>query len=126
MLTADEVDLAAVYRVTRQPWREGGALDFDDLILLPVRLLEAHPDVLAAVQARYRWISVDEYQDVNQAQYQLLRLLTAGGANLCVIGDPDQAIYGFRGADRRYFLPFQQDYPRRGCCASATTTARRS
>ena len=93
---------------------------------LPIRLLEEHPDVLAATQARYRWISVDEYQDVNAAQYRLLRLLTATGSdnlprrhgehgddsiNLCVIGDPDQAIYGFRGADRRYFLQFEQDYP---------------
>jgi DNA helicase-2/ATP-dependent DNA helicase PcrA len=109
--------------------RAGDAVDFDDLILLPIRLLEEHPDVLAAVQARYRWISVDEYQDVNAAQYRLLRLLTAPpspqpwgeqthppelggrGANLCVIGDPDQAIYGFRGADPRYFLQFEQDYP---------------
>ena len=81
------------------------------MILLPIRLLEDHPDVLAATQARYRWISVDEYQDVNAAQYRLLRLLTGGGANLCVIGDPDQAIYGFRGADHRYFRQFAQDYP---------------
>jgi DNA helicase-2/ATP-dependent DNA helicase PcrA len=87
------------------------AVDFDDLILLPIRLLEEHPDVLAATQARYRWISVDEYQDVNAAQYRLLRLLAGDGVNLCVIGDPDQAIYGFRGADRRYFLQFEQDYP---------------
>ena len=58
--------------------RENNAVDFDDLIVLPIRLFEAHPDVLAAVQARYRWISVDEYQDVNQAQYRLLRLLTSG------------------------------------------------
>ena len=54
---------------------------------------------------------MDEYQDVNLAQYRLLRLLTAGGANLCVIGDPDQAIYGFRGADRRFFLAFGDDFP---------------
>ena len=67
--------------------------------------------MLAAVHETYRWISVDEYQDVNLAQYRLLRLLTAGGANLCVIGDPDQAIYGFRGADRRYFLAFGDDFP---------------
>ncbi|MBW7884991.1 MAG: UvrD-helicase domain-containing protein [Caldilineaceae bacterium] len=87
------------------------ALDFDDLILQSVRLLAEHPDVLAAVQERYRWISVDEYQDVNVAQYRFLRLLTSGGANLCVIGDPDQAIYGFRGADRRFFLSFLADYP---------------
>jgi DNA helicase-2/ATP-dependent DNA helicase PcrA len=91
--------------------RENNAVDFDDLIVLPIRLLEDHPDVLAAIQARYPWLSVDEYQDVNQAQYRLLRLLTSGGANLCVIGDPDQAIYGFRGADRRYFFQFEHDYP---------------
>lgn len=102
--------------------RAGDAVDFDDLLLLPIRLLEEHPDVLAAVQARYRWISADEYQDVNAAQYRLLRLMTseetrkqgakgAGGVNLCVIGDPDQAIYGFRGADRRYFFRFERDYP---------------
>ncbi len=102
--------------------RAADAVDFDDLILLPIRLLEAHPDVLAATQARYHWISVDEYQDVNAAQYRLLRLLTGAGetrkqgnkgdgVNLCVIGDPDQAIYGFRGADPRYFLRFEQDYP---------------
>ena len=87
------------------------ALDFDDLIALPVQLLENHPAVLAEVQARYRWISVDEYQDINLAQYRLLRSLTAAGTNLCVIGDPDQAIYGFRGADYRYFMQFEQDYP---------------
>ncbi len=67
--------------------------------------------VLDEVRATYRWISVDEYQDVNLAQYRLLRLLSRDGANLCVIGDPDQAIYGFRGADHRYFLSFQQDFP---------------
>jgi len=64
-----------------------------------------------AVQARYRWISVDEYQDVNAAQVQFLGLLAAGGANLCAIGDPDQAIYGFRGADRRHFFAFAQEHP---------------
>lgn len=87
------------------------ALDFDDLIALPVQLLHTQPDVRAEVQARYRWISVDEYQDINAVQDRLLRLLTAGGANLCVIGDPDQAIYGFRGADYRYFLHFAQAFP---------------
>ncbi len=86
-------------------------LDFDDLIAKCVRLFENAPGVLAQVQARYRWISVDEYQDVNPAQVRLLSLLAGGGANLCVIGDPDQAIYGFRGADRSYFLAFRQDYP---------------
>ena len=63
------------------------------------------------VQQRFRWISVDEYQDINLAQYRLLRLLASPETNLCAIGDPDQAIYGFRGAKREYFLKFQQDFP---------------
>ena len=90
---------------------EAGALDFDDLIFRTVRLLETDDAVLDTLQRRFRWISVDEYQDVNAAQHRLLRLLVAGGANLCVIGDPDQAIYGFRGADHRYFLSFTRDFP---------------
>ena len=90
---------------------EANALDFDDLILRAVQLLETDTAILRTVQSRFRWISVDEYQDVNAAQHQLLRLLAAGGANLCVIGDPDQAIYGFRGADHRYFLSFEEDFP---------------
>ncbi|HSN73780.1 MAG TPA: UvrD-helicase domain-containing protein, partial [Anaerolineae bacterium] len=101
----------SVFHAYETALRAGQAVDFDDLILLPVRLLETHADLLEAVQQTFRWISVDEYQDVNLAQYRLLRLLAGGGANVCVIGDPDQAIYGFRGADRRYFLSFQQDYP---------------
>ena len=101
----------AAFSAYEDALREAHAVDYDDLVGLPVRLFEEHPDVLAQVQARYRWISVDEYQDVNHAQYRLLRLLAAGGANLCVIGDPDQAIYGFRGADHAYFLRFQEDYP---------------
>ncbi|RME85498.1 MAG: AAA family ATPase [Caldilineae bacterium] len=91
--------------------REAHAVDFDDLIVLSVQLLESDAEVLARIHERYRWISVDEYQDINAMQYRLLRLLTADGANLCVIGDPDQAIYGFRGADYRYFLRFEEDYP---------------
>ena len=87
------------------------ALDFDDLILCAVQMLETDSTVLDAVQTRFQWISVDEYQDVNAAQQRLLSLLAAGGANLCVIGDPDQAIYGFRGADHRYFLSFEDDFP---------------
>jgi uncharacterized protein (TIGR00375 family) len=101
----------SVFHAYEAALRAGQTVDFDDLLLLPVQLLEAHGEALTAIQQRYRWISVDEYQDVNLAQYRLLRLLAGNGANLCVIGDPDQAIYGFRGADRRYFLAFQQDYP---------------
>jgi len=108
---AGDADLSAIYARYEAALRDNAALDFDDLLLHTVRLLESRPEALAAVHARYRWLSVDEYQDVNLGQVRLLRLLTAGGANLCVIGDPDQAIYGFRGADRSYFLTFQQDYP---------------
>ncbi len=95
--------------------RTAQAVDFDDLIALAVTLLSEHEDVRKAVQARYRWISVDEYQDVNAMQYRLLKLLAAAGANVCVIGDPDQAIYGFRGADYRYFMRFEKDFDQAVC-----------
>ncbi|MEZ4864621.1 MAG: UvrD-helicase domain-containing protein [Caldilineaceae bacterium] len=91
--------------------RANRLLDFDDLLLQTVRLLESRADLCEQVQARFRWISVDEYQDINYAQYRLLRLLTPPASNLCAIGDPDQAIYGFRGAQREYFMQFQQDFP---------------
>lgn len=104
-------ETAPLFAAYQNALRAAQALDFDDLVALPVHLFESRPDVLAEVQARFRWIAVDEYQDINYAQYRLLRLLTGAGANLCVIGDPDQAIYGFRGADYRYFLQFEKDYP---------------
>lgn len=86
-------------------------VDFDDLIEIPVRLLESNPVVREAYRERFRWISVDEYQDVDPLQYRLIRALAPSHANLCVIGDPDQAIYGFRGADVGFFLRFERDYP---------------
>jgi DNA helicase-2/ATP-dependent DNA helicase PcrA len=95
--------------------RQANAVDFDDLVSLAAQLLATSPAVAAALHARYRFISVDEYQDVNLAQVALLRGLAAGGANVCAIGDPDQAIYGFRGADRRFFLEFLQEYPTARC-----------
>lgn len=91
--------------------RKNNLLDFDDLIVKPVQLFEQHPAILKRYQDHFQWISVDEYQDVNLAQYRLLRLLTSADANLCVIGDADQAIYGFRGADKTFFLQFNKDYP---------------
>ncbi|MEB3237486.1 MAG: UvrD-helicase domain-containing protein [Candidatus Sericytochromatia bacterium] len=87
------------------------ALDFDDLLLLPTRLLEGQPDVLAYWQQRFRHILVDEYQDTNQAQYRLIRLLSGGHRNLTVVGDVDQSIYSFRAADFRILLQFEQDHP---------------
>jgi uncharacterized protein (TIGR00375 family) len=107
----DEPEFATAYRQYQAALHRSQAVDFDDLLLDSVRLLETDKTTLAQLHERFRWISVDEYQDINLAQARLLRLLTAGGANLCAIGDPDQAIYGFRGADRRYFLSFAQDFP---------------
>ena len=86
-------------------------VDFDDLIALPVELLESDEGLRRAYQKRFRWVAVDEYQDVDALQYRLLRALVPPDGNLCVIGDPDQAIYGFRGADVSYFLRFREDYP---------------
>lgn len=91
--------------------RERGALDFPDLLLLPLLLLAGHDDLLRQYRKHWRHVFVDEYQDVNVFQYLLLRLFCPPGSSLCVIGDPDQAIYGFRGADVGYFLRFRQDYP---------------
>ncbi|MEM7530976.1 MAG: UvrD-helicase domain-containing protein [Chloroflexota bacterium] len=119
--TVDDVEDAAlqsVYSRYQATLQENNLFDFDDLILMPVRLLEGNADLLASYQNRFRWISVDEYQDINLAQYRFLSLLTGRDTmpdfaqnNLCAIGDPNQAIYGFRGADRTYFLRFQEDFP---------------
>ena len=91
--------------------RERDLVDFDDLIALPVILLGGDHELAARYRDRWGWISVDEYQDVDELQYRLLRLLTTPDGNLCAIGDPDQAIYGFRGADVGFFLRFRQDFP---------------
>jgi len=88
-----------------------GVLDLDDLVREAVRRLDADPRLLAAWRGRYGHLLVDEYQDVNQVQVELLKRLVGEGSQLCAIGDPDQAIYGFRGADRGFFLRFGQDFP---------------
>jgi DNA helicase II / ATP-dependent DNA helicase PcrA len=88
-----------------------GLIDVDELTGLAGRMLRAEPAVAAALRDRWPWISVDEYQDLDEQQYELLRLLTGDGSGLTVIGDPDQAIYGFRGADVGFFLRFSADYP---------------
>jgi superfamily I DNA/RNA helicase len=100
-----------IYKNYELALRKNQVVDFDDLIVLPVNLLETFPEILEQYQHRFRWISVDEYQDINLSQYRLLRLLATPETNLCIIGDPDQAIYGFRGANREYFLKFQDDFP---------------
>jgi DNA helicase II / ATP-dependent DNA helicase PcrA len=91
--------------------RERDLVDLDDLLTLPVGLLAGDPELAAGYADRWRHIWVDEYQDVDELQYRLLRLLAPTDGNLCAIGDPDQAIYGFRGADVGFFLRFQADFP---------------
>jgi superfamily I DNA/RNA helicase len=86
-------------------------VDLDDLLALPVMLLAGDATLAGRYRERFGFVAVDEYQDVDELQYRLLRLLTTADANLCVIGDPDQAIYGFRGADVGFFLRFTQDFP---------------
>jgi uncharacterized protein (TIGR00375 family) len=93
-----------------------GLVDFDGLIELPLAVLRADPGLAAGFRARWPLISVDEYQDIDTRQYELLALLAGDGAGLTVIGDPDQAIYGFRGADVGFFLRFTADYPRSVTC----------
>ena len=100
-----------VYGDLEPTMREANAVDFDDLLVLPVRLFREHPDVLAAHQERFQFILVDEYQDTNHAQYEFIRLLGLGHANVCVVGDDDQSIYGWRGADIRNILDFEKDFP---------------
>lgn len=102
----ERVGLPAEFQVD-----EDGEVGFDGLVRLPVELLEADPDLAAGYRERHRWVMVDEYQDVDEWQYRLLRQIAPPDGNLCVIGDPDQAIYGFRGADVGFFLRFAADYP---------------
>lgn len=85
-------------------------VDLDELVALPLELLKKDPDLVDRYQGRWRWIFVDEYQDVDETQYELLRLLCPPDGNLCAIGDPDQAIYSFRGADVGYFMRFSEDF----------------
>ncbi|TDX44538.1 DNA helicase-2/ATP-dependent DNA helicase PcrA [Halanaerobium congolense] len=102
---------ADIYEEYQKRLKENNAMDFDDLIQQTVRLFKEFPLVLEHYQERFEYILVDEYQDVNHAQYQLVNLLAERYRNICVVGDPDQGIYGFRGADIRNILNFEDDYP---------------
>jgi DNA helicase-2/ATP-dependent DNA helicase PcrA len=106
----DEV-VASVYRLYQKKLKESNALDFDDLLLITVKLLKKFPEVLEKYQQRFRYILVDEYQDTNRTQYELLKLLAQKHRNICVVGDDDQSIYGWRGADVRNILDFEKDFP---------------
>lgn len=103
--------IADVYEIYQQKLRQNNALDFDDLLMLSVDLLQRSEEVRSKYQDKFRYIMVDEYQDTNHAQYELTRLLAAKWRNLCVVGDADQSIYGWRGADIRNILDFESDYP---------------
>ncbi len=106
-----EATLARVYALYQERLKRCNAADFGDLLLLTVRLFEEHPEVLDKYRERYRWIMVDEYQDTNAVQYRLVQLLAGSRQNLCVVGDDDQSIYGWRGADIRNILEFEKDFP---------------
>lgn len=102
---------AKVYPLYQQRLRAANAMDFDDLLVNAHRLFAEHPEVLAFYQNRFRYIHVDEYQDTNHAQYSIVNLLAAKHRNLMVVGDDDQSIYSWRGADIRNILEFEHDYP---------------
>ncbi len=103
--------VAKCYEMYQKELRQSEAMDFDDLIMLTLRLFDKNPDVLTYYQQRYQYIHVDEYQDTNHAQYQLVKLLASRFKNICVVGDADQSIYGWRGADMQNILDFEKDYP---------------
>jgi len=104
-------NVAEVYDLYQRRLYENNAMDFDDLIMQTVALLELFPEVRERYQTRFKYIHVDEYQDTNHAQYRLVNILAAGHRNLCVVGDDDQSVYSWRGADIRNILDFERDYP---------------
>ncbi len=105
------MQISDIYREYEQRLKAANALDFDDLLVKTLELFTMHPPVLEAYQDRFHYIHVDEYQDTNYAQYMLVRLLAGERRNLCVVGDDDQSIYGWRGADIRNILDFEKDFP---------------
>lgn len=112
-LTFYETKVHQAYELYQMKLRELDGMDFDDLIMETVMMFRAHPQVLSKYQRKFSHILVDEYQDTNRAQYELTKLLAAVHRNIAVVGDDDQSIYTFRGADIRNILDFETDYP--GC-----------
>lgn len=106
-----EQKVADVYAMYQEKLRENNAVDFDDLLFLAVRLLQENEEVREKYQSRFQYILVDEYQDTNHAQYALTKILAARWRNICVVGDADQSIYAWRGADLRNIIDFTHDYP---------------
>ncbi len=109
--TAKEADVAKVYRLYQRYLGENNAVDFDDIINLTIKLFRKYDDVLEFYATKFRHVLVDEYQDTNRAQYELISLLCSKHKNLCVVGDDDQSIYGWRGADIRNIIDFENSFP---------------
>jgi DNA helicase II / ATP-dependent DNA helicase PcrA len=103
--------IAHIYEIYRKELRKANALDFDDLLLEAVRLLRSSGEVKERYNRRYRYLLIDEYQDTNRPQYELMKLLAGADHNVCVVGDEDQSIYSWRGADIRNILEFEKDFP---------------
>ncbi len=106
-----EKTIAKIYKTYQQTLKTNNALDFDDLIMLTVKIFLENPDVLEKYQEEYKYIMVDEYQDTDPSQYKLIKLLSSKYKNICVVGDDAQSIYSFRNADFRNILNFEKDYP---------------
>ncbi|MCF6157838.1 MAG: ATP-dependent DNA helicase PcrA [wastewater metagenome] len=103
--------VAQVYSKYHTLLKTNNALDFDDLLIKTIELFKKHPDILESYQNKFKFILVDEYQDTNYAQYNITKMLADGHENICVTGDPDQSIYGWRGADIKNIMDFEKDYP---------------
>ena len=107
-----EQTVTEIFRRYEKKIKKNNSVDFDDLLVLPIKLFKENPEILKQYQNRFQYILVDEYQDTNEAQYVLIKMLSAKNQNICVVGDIDQSIYGFRGANYRNILNFEKDYPK--------------
>ena len=106
-----EEKIAHIFKIYREELAKANALDFDDLLLETVRLLKSSSEVRTRYNRRYRYVMIDEYQDTNRPQYELMKLLAGEHENICVVGDEDQSIYSWRGADIKNILDFEKDFP---------------
>ncbi|MBQ9854162.1 MAG: UvrD-helicase domain-containing protein [Bacilli bacterium] len=104
-------NIVTIYEKYIKKLSQGNSVDFDDLLMLPIKLFKEHKDILLKYQERYKYVLIDEYQDTNEAQYTFSRMLCNSHNNIFVVGDNDQAIYGFRGANFKNILNFEKDYP---------------
>ena len=111
MFSSQKDDISRAFKEYLRQLKDSNCMDFDDLILLPVQLFKDHPRIRELYNERYRYLLIDEYQDTNAPQYKLVWFLTRGHQNVCAVGDEDQSIYGFRGADINNILRFESDFP---------------